>query len=417
MKNKIAREPSHDSRNKKFYLFFLFFILALFIYGWRLYFPTTMYFDEVYRVKTAQQFIALRGYTERVHPPLGMLLISLSILMLGDYSPVWRLSALLAGIGCIYAIYAITRKLTRNSRTGFWAAFLFALNGISLPLARIATFESVMLFFMLLSILCFLENEAEDGQAQAKAFFFSGVFLGLALATRWVAATLLGPLALLWFKRYRESKNRMLLIKHTLIFFGIIPALIYFSSYLIVPFIKGFHGSDIWKLQTNALHYHLTLKAGHHYASKWWTWPFMIRPIWYYFQRQHGLVYGILCIGNPAICWTIPVAMGYAGWRFFKEKSLVTLLIIVGFLTQWVAWAPVRRVTFFHYFNTAMPFVTMAAALVLEQLWQNKKFGRWVAIGYLLLVTGMFIYWYPLLTGYPISEWYFRNHLWFKSWV
>ena len=76
-----------------------------------------------------------------------------------------------------------------------------------------------------------------------------------------------------------------------------------------------------------------------------------------------------------------------------------------------------KRVKFFHYFDMAMPFVVIAFAMLLEKLWCSGRGGKALALGYLILVAGFFIYWYPLLTGFPISEKYFRNHLWFKSWV
>ena len=65
----------------------------------------------------------------------------------------------------------------------------------------------------------------------------------------------------------------------------------------------------------------------------------------------------------------------------------------------------------------AMPFVVMAFAFLLERIWCSGKGGKALVFAYLAAAACFFIYWYPLLTGFPVSEQYFRHHLWFKSWV
>jgi hypothetical protein len=43
--------------------------------------------------------------------------------------------------------------------------------------------------------------------------------------------------------------------------------------------------------------------ATHPYSSKWWTWPLLLRPVWYYWKDPGpitGTVVGIWGSGNPA---------------------------------------------------------------------------------------------------------------------
>jgi len=77
----------------------------------------------------------------------------------------------------------------------------------------------------------------------------------------------------------------------------------------------------------------------------------------------------------------------------------------------------IGRVQFFHFFYTAMPFVCMAVAVHLSDLWRQGRGGRVLVAAYLGLVAAMFFYWYPLLTGWPVSHAFFKQHMWFRSWI
>ncbi len=212
-----------------------------------------------------------------------------------------------------------------------------------------------------------------------------------------------------------------MLLKESCFFFILVSFFVYESTYLIIPFIKGFDWSLIWKLQISMVKYHLTLTKTHTYGSEWWMWPLMKRPIWYYYHAGwvNGVnrVRGILCIGNPLIFWFMPLAVGFAVREFVNKRNDILMFVIVGFFTQWLQWAPVIRVKFFHYIYTAMPFAEIAFAILLERLWRKGSLGRGAVIGYLVLVTLMFFYWFPLYNGFPITKAFFRQHMWFRSWI
>jgi dolichyl-phosphate-mannose--protein O-mannosyl transferase len=194
----------------------------------------------------------------------------------------------------------------------------------------------------------------------------------------------------------------------------------YFGVFLADSLIRGYDLSWIWKFQTHFVKYNLGLGTWHRYESDWWTWPMMLRPIWYFFERMPDgshPIRGIFCIGNPLIFWLIPVVSGYSMYRVFKERSWILGLLVFGFLCQWLPWALITRVKFFHYFYTAMPFLTILFGALAEKTWNLGKPGKCLTALYLCLVLVMYIYWYPLLTGTPISESFYRSHLWLSSWV
>jgi dolichyl-phosphate-mannose-protein mannosyltransferase len=398
------------------------------VYGLFLQFPAEQYFDEVFEAKTAQSLLTRGGY-ESIHPPFGHMLMAVSMLIFGERPWAWRLPSLLAGLGSLWILYALMKKLTTSPRTAFFAVFLFGLDGLSFTQARIGILNAMMLFFMLICLFCFLQYALFKQWPRGRAFCLSGIFLGLALATRWVAAGILFPLAIFFLKPLKEDEDKGALLRDSALFMGILPLVIYFGVFALMPAFnplgwKGFDWSTILKFQSTVLQYNLQLKPNHLYNSEWWGWPFLVRPIWYYFAGESNrllpedvIVKGIICIGNPAIFWALPLAIGYATWGFFKEKTWLLALVTMGFFSQWLPWMFISRGKFFHYFYPVMPFAVMALAIGLEKLWQTGRVGRFIVVSYLVLVVGMFAYWYPLLNGLPIRKEYFENHIWFHSWM
>lgn len=391
----------------------VFFLGLLGVYGFRLNFPGEMYYDEVYHVKTAREFVTLSGNTDTSHPPLGKELIAATILMFGDHPWVWRLSALLCGIASLGIFFLLARRFFKNDRLAFLALFLLAADGISITQARIAMLNTTMFLFMLLSLWFFIRGL---DRGKFRDWMGAGFCFGLAIATRWVGAGILAVILLAWFTRDKTSQHQPSPLAAVLCFF-IAPVLIYFATHWIFLFLNGYTWKDLFSYQARMLQYHALLKAGHGYGSSWWSWPIMTRPIWYFFERKDQIVSGVLCIGNPAVFWMFFPAFGYLIWEWFKTGSRKTAFILAGFFSQWLPWAFIGRVKFFHYYYPAMPFVALALALYLKALWDAGKYGRIFAALYLLFALGMFFYWYPLYIGYPISESYFQNHLWFKSWI
>ena len=84
---------------------------------------------------------------------------------------------------------------------------------------------------------------------------------------------------------------------------------------------SGHSLGDLVGLQQQMFGYHYDLKATHPYGSKWWQWPFILRPISYYYHDWRTgaatqdptacCVAEIIAIPNPAVWWfglvSIPV--------------------------------------------------------------------------------------------------------------
>jgi glycosyltransferase involved in cell wall biosynthesis/predicted membrane-bound dolichyl-phosphate-mannose-protein mannosyltransferase len=427
---RVRRAESADRPSGRGLPLFLLGIVAAF-YAFRLAVPAEPYFDEVHYVRFIRELFIQGVFNQylTVHPPLWSLLTGFMTLLFGDVSWVWRSVSLLAGLGVIGVLYALAQRMFNSRGAALVTAGLFAFDCLSLTQARSAMMNSLMLFLALTAVLFFLRAcDRPAGHVRGAAFnlralLWSGIFLGLALATKLVALGFLVFLGVLFFDRVREKRAPWFL--STVIFaavFVALPAFLFGMSYAFIPFLKDRTFADIGNILIFHHQYNMTMTQTHPYSSHWWSWPLMTRPIWFYFESAGQvlnvpMVKGIICIGNPVIFWSIPLAMLYTLWDMFKRRSAAARVIILGFLVQWGQYAFFSRLQFFHYFYTAMPFVAMALALFLARIWRTGRPGRIFVVFYLFLVVAMFVYWYPLLTGYPVPDPFFRQHMWWRGWI
>ena len=410
-------------RTKILWALFLLFIVV--ILGHRLWFPPVPYFDEVHSIKFVRQMIydGSYGMYATTHPPLWHILTALCIAVLGDVSLAWRLVSFVAGLGVYCMVYLLTTKLTRDKTVAFLAAFLLLFDCLSLTQARIGMVNALMLFFSLLSVYFFFDSFKQNQAAERTALSKSGIFFGLALSTKLVALNLfLFFIPLMMGELLRRPSGRVTVLRNIGVYFIIFPAVLFSCVHIFVPFLKENTLADIWKIWTYNVHYHTTTTQTHGYTSRWWSWPLLLRPVSFYFKSYNwntatGACQNIMAMGNPVIFWVIPFAIFDAIWEFFQKKSRAHGLILLGFLSQWASFALAARIQFFHYFYLSMPFVVMALALLLAKIYRSGKWGKILVVAYLVAVAGMFVYWYPLLTGLTVSKVYFYQHMWFKKWI
>ena len=397
-------------------------VLIIDAYCYRLNFPVEPYYDEVHYIKPLKRLMYERvyEYTLTSHPPLWTLLTWPFVALLGERPAVWRLVSLLAGLLLILWIYFLARKILQNSLAALFAVFLFAFDCISLTQARIAMFNSLSLLFMIISFWAFLHYGSSRGWPRKQALLISGMFLGLGISTKVTSLAILfliGPLLI--HKAIKSPGERKALLVESIVFLLMVPVAIYVAVHAFIPSLPGCSWETVWEIQKFNFAYHLQVAATqtHPYSSSWWGWPLLLRPIWYYYTNDGGVVNGIICIGNPVIFWMLPVMAVYLLWDWVRHKAKVSGLILLGFFGQWLFYALGSRLKFFHYIYFAMPFAALGLARIGKQLWERGRGGRLLVCLYLVLVLGCFLYWYPLLVGIPVSEQYSQHHMWFRSWI
>ncbi|HXG31215.1 MAG TPA: phospholipid carrier-dependent glycosyltransferase [Thermodesulfobacteriota bacterium] len=417
---------------------FLLVVLSVGLRLYRLNIPDSYYFDEIYFAFTAEEMAkgnragwemghsAPKGFAyEWTHPPLGKELSAIGILIFGDNPFGWRFfQALFGGLGTLI-MYLLGKELFESRRIGLLSAFLFTFESFFFVLSRIAMVDIFLTVFILLASLYLVRY----ARTRRRAFLLvSGLFCGAAMSVKWngvYATDFLGALAFLLalyhgFRSPGQKKGSLLLlglktIPLMFLAFVLIPLTVYVMSY--IPFfLHGNSISDFIHLQEGMYGYHKGLNATHPYSSPWWKWPLLLRPVYLYLKDYGTLEARIYAIGNPFIWWT--------GCAFFvlglvevirKELPALTFAVL-SVLAYWLPWVvSPRKLSFLYHFLPSLPFILLIIAYFLDSFWKSR-YGRVLVVVYLVIASGMFVYFYPILAAVPMAGDSFSRFLWLRGW-
>jgi predicted membrane-bound dolichyl-phosphate-mannose-protein mannosyltransferase len=141
----------------------------------------------------------------------------------------------------------------------------------------------------------------------------------------------------------------------------------------------GHSGQLLVDLTEQMYRYHNTLTAAHPASSPWWAWPFDLKPVWFYQESfAGGTAASIYDAGNLVSWWLSVPALAFVAWQAFRRRSLALALIAIGFACQWIAWARIDRAAFQYHYYTSLPFVLLALAYFLAELWHGASRRTWL---------------------------------------
>ena len=417
-------------------------------------FRNSTYFDEIYHARTAYEYLHGLPAYETTHPPLGKSIISIGIALFGMTPFGWRIMGTLFGILMLPIIYLIGRSLTRSRILGGFACLLFAFDFMHFAQTRIATIDVYVTFFILLMYYfmyryCRMSFYDTPLYKTLLPLGACGIAMGLGIASKWTGVYAGLGLAVLFFhtlyRRYREycyakaapnaSSNG---ISHSqviarfasytkktvlfcVVFFVLIPFIIYLLSYLPVRIGDDGLFARMWNNQISMFRYHSQLNSTHYYASSWYEWPVMIKPIFYYSGTiDLQLRQGISAFGNPLVWWVGIPAFFYMVYLVLKQHDKTAFWLCVSYLAQYLPWCLISRLTFIYHYFPSVPFVVlmiMYAAYKLKNRMSQKNF--YLALGlYGAGAVGLFLLFYPVLSGQTVSLNFVSQYLrWMDSWV
>jgi dolichyl-phosphate-mannose--protein O-mannosyl transferase len=422
----------------------IFFAAALLLYVVRLQVPDTYVFDEVYHAYTAGQYAignadayvwnthATRPHVAYMwnHPPAGVLLIAAGIRVFGDNSFGWRISSALFGALGIAIAYLLALKLTRRRDAAILTAILLLCDQLYFVQSRIGMLDIFGVVFMTCAFYAFHSYLEDPPERAAGSLMRTGLFLGLAVATKWnaaYAAILIGIVVIVramifGFAARRAGGDavtaRAAWRTHawaTPVGLIAIPAFVYFAAY--VPFFLTGHTGAQWvELQKQIFYYHSRLRDVHSYQSKWWTWPFTVRPVWYHVTYTPGHAAHIYANGSTLLYWAfLPAVFWICAW-WWKEHRASVAVLALGFFGQWLPWMLVPRISFIYHFLPAAVFGTIAVAWVLSELMRMSRWGRAFAVVYVALVALSFVYFYPIRAAVPLTPHQVGQRMWAPTW-
>jgi dolichyl-phosphate-mannose-protein mannosyltransferase len=424
---------------------------------------TNTYFDEIYFVRTAEQYLHLQMPYEWTHPPLGKIIQASSIAIFGFNPFGWRIMGVIFATLMIGLVYFLGKQMLGTWIGGFAAAFLLTFDFMHFTMSRLGTADTYVIFFNVaaqLFFLIYLKNVYKDGwKTRVLPLGLSFIFFALAFSSKWlVLYGFVGLMLILVAMRLNDVRkikdsisNRVYAFLErpysAVVGFILGALLIYFLTY-IPDMLAGRSVLNVVSLQGSMYSYHSTLTATHPFSSPWYSWPFMVDfangnvhvPIWFQSAGMpNDTKSTIVSMGNPAVWWVgfgaiiaitvsvlLPVVMGSAKflWSRIKHTTeqisvkthLPELFLVVVFFFQWVPYILISRVVFIYHFYTCVPIMCLATAFFISKYWSN----RWVKIltvAYFAIVVAMFVLFYPVISGVPTANSTIDSLKWVKSWV
>jgi len=393
-------------------------------------------FDEVYYVDGARDLlkygVEVTGTKPEfiVHPPLGKWLIGLGIQIFGDSGFGWRFTTALVGSLMILLIGLIAQRLFRNPYLTALASALMAIDGLALVHSRTALLDNFLACFVLLATYLFL----------TKRYWWTGVILGLALATKWSALYFILIFGLIGLYRAFTHHSGKDLLKPSLqrvSQFGITPILIYLSSW-IGWFIsdRGWdrnYSSNVFSsfiyYHRQMLNFHTGLTEKHTYQANPWSWLVMGRPTSFFYETPKGCgsdscSQEILALGTPFLWWlgTIAVVVVCGLWvRALAKRRLDPALtvIVAGMTAGYLPWFFFQQRTVFTFYAIIFePFVILALVYCARSVISNYgKTGEVIVTATYVLLFFNFLYFLPIYLGDVITYEAWHARMWFASWI
>ncbi len=389
------------------------------------------YFDEIYHVRTAVEHMEAMDPYEISHPPLGKLIISLGISLFGLTPFGWRFMGTLLGVLMLPIIYVFAKKLFGGRAVPACCTIVLAADFMHYTQTRMATIDTYGVFFILLMYLFMYLwlNEQKNWQLA-----LCGIAFGLGAASKWTCLYAGAGLAVLWglywliWGRKRGFGAFFKNAAFCVVFFVLIPCVIYYLSYYPYGAARGLHGigafftreyfDTVISNQEFMFSYHAGVNATHPYSSMWYQWLLDIRPILYYLKYYgDGSRSSFGAFVNPALCWAGLLALFVLMYTAIFRRDKKAAFILLAYLAQLLPWVFVPRLTFaYHYFPCTV-FLVLALGYVFRLMRLDTPGWKAYVFGFTGFCAALFIMFYPVISGAPVSAVFADKFLgWLPTW-
>ena len=395
--------------------------------------PDKLYFDEVHYVPAARQMllpVMPQPMLNPMHPPLAKEIIALSIKAFGDTPLGWRYPAALFGALSLVGVYLGALALFAAQGRAIAATLLAFFNQMLVVQSRIAMLDIFALAFSLFAIAAFIHGFRR--QRPQLAFALAGLACGLSAACKWsglfVLATCIVVVAAIrlmqgWRTRFADADAQDwyrpdlwpdFRAAHVVVCFVLLPALVYLATF--VP-LYGLSLSDIVEAQRRIFADNTTTAiAGHTYMSSWPSWPLLVRPVWYLFDKlSDDRIAAIVFLGNPLILWPALLALAVALRDWIVARRRDAFLVLAFYLGPYLAWALLPRTLGFIYYY--LPAATTASFALVYALTREYA-PRWLLWAFVAVGCAGFLAMLPVTAAaIGTSMATFSRLMLFPSWI
>lgn len=394
-----AGDPRYRITRRDLALALLLVVIAGGLRFWKIEQPNELVFDEVYFVEQGKDYLRGKEFMDP-HPPFAKLAIGASVALFGGESSGYRIFNAVCGTLLVGVAYLSGRKLLGDGLAAFATSAAVAFDGLFIVDSRIAVIDIWYVTFGALSyLLLFQYIRTPPRDRRPGILVFLGIALGLNLASKlfipaftWM--TVVFFLAVLSVHAERLHKSAQPWAR------GLAPAALvtcaaaamYLAVYLPNYWLGWWHSIwDIPKYFKDIVGYEAAVAdATHPYSSKWYTWPFLLRPVWYHFKdvpNDPSRVVGVWGGGNPILWWGGFAAILVALARGIRERHLPSIFLCTAFILHYVVWSWIGRTLFQYHYLPSLYASLLALGMTLGMLWRAPADdGFWVGAGVALLV-------------------------------
>jgi dolichyl-phosphate-mannose-protein mannosyltransferase len=395
--------------------------------------PEKFVFDEAHYVPAARQMlesVSSELMLNPMHPSLGKQFIALSIRLFGDNSFAWRYPSALFGALAVAAVYLCGLALFASHGPAVAAALIAFFNQMLFVISRAAMLDIFALAFSLFAIACFLRG---FGQARPhRHFALAGFVFGLSTACKWSG---LFPLAVCiaivvtihlmqgWRTQFADGRASDwyrpdlwpdFRLYQLAVCFLLVPAIAYFADFITL---YGLSPSDIIEAQRRIFSDNTTTEiAGHTYMSSWPSWPFLVRPVWFLFDKVgDDRVQAVVLLGNPLVLWAALPAIAICLRDWIADRRGDAFLILSFYFGTYLVWALLPRTLGFLYYY--LPPATLASLALVYALRRGGT-PRWLLWAYVALAAASFVAMLPISAAFVGTTMRTFNRLIiFQNWI
>ncbi|MBC7429372.1 MAG: phospholipid carrier-dependent glycosyltransferase [Bacteriovorax sp.] len=394
---------------------YIFLFLSFFFFFYHLSNIPRTFFDEFHYIPAAKQWLLMNPTSNLEHPPVGKYLIATGIKFFGDNPIGWRASSAIFGAISLAVVFLIAEILFKDLIVATLIGLISMFNFWFYVQSRIAMLDIFMVSFLLLAFYYYLKYRIHN--VSYFNFYLSSVFFGLSVAVKWSAVFIYLPFFLLIILSNLNKKKIF-----EMFIFGAVSVMIYFFTFLPYLFVTGNYKmslSDIiFKTPFLMLKLQESVPANHPYASPWYTWPIMIRPIWYEFIQSvnHFSFRGVVLLGNPLQMFLGAISVTWILINI-KKVSKITSAILILFLSSWLVWAITpRKLSFFYYYFPSAIFYSFLIPLCIRESFDIKM--QRLILGFITILSlGIFLYFFPILSGEEVLMSIRAKWHWLDTWI
>lgn len=368
--------------------------VAAFTRFWRLATPPEIVFDEVHFVAQARHYLRAETFLDP-HPPLAKLVIALGIYLFGDHSWSWRVGNATLGTLLVAITYLLVRRMSRSRLAATFAALFILCDGMYVVDSRVGVIDIVYLTCATVAYwLLFVFVDITEPRARRRLLIWIGVALGLCLGSKLyipaitfllVSGFLIYAVARDYAPPARESMQeseirraaRLSRVVGTLGIVGGVAAIAYIGTFAPHFMLGWWNGiEDLLKYYKDVVWYENSVaSATHPYASPWWSWPLMLRPIayWQNFPTSGPFVATIWGGGNPLIWWGALTGITITAVHAIERPTMSRWFLVIGYLAYIVIWIPIGRTLFLYHYMASVYIGYAALAIVLAGCWEGQS--------------------------------------------